>query len=126
MFKTFDTAIDMSDEELLEFARVHRWKFARSMPRNPHWYTLAEWTDRRLFERFVMTVRRRGKVRWFWRKPYTHLEVGEWSYWTMGAPVGETILINRKPAAGYATANEDEIRAMCADPFVTFVPRSED
>ena len=31
-----------------------------------------------------------------WDKPYKALYLGERKYWTMGAPLEETLLINRK------------------------------
>jgi len=71
------------------FIAARRWQFASTMPDNPHWYTVRKWgpegeTD---FEEFVRILRRCGDD-----------EVFEgFHYWTMGAPISETTVINRKP-----------------------------
>jgi hypothetical protein len=73
-----------------------RWIFAKTMPHIPHWYSLRrEAPDEARFEWFVMFIRERGeRRRW---GPYNHhyLDLDGWSYWTMGAPVEQTIVINR-------------------------------
>ena len=74
----------------------HRWKVASSMPTIPHEYTLKEWwEDKVAFEWFVMTIRNSGYQARFWRKVFIYLHVGPYKYWTMGAPLEETILVNR-------------------------------
>ena len=75
-----------------------RWVYAKTMPRNPHEYTLRrEWRNDPLFDEIVIHIREHGYVQYFAGRPYTLLDVGECFYWTMGGPVHETILINRKP-----------------------------
>ncbi len=74
------------------------YTFAKTMPNNPHWYTLAKnWGDRQLFDEVVQYIRDHGEVEWFYGKPYTVFFLNEYKYWTMGAPIKDTILINRKP-----------------------------
>jgi hypothetical protein len=90
-----------------------QWTFAKTMPENPHEYTvrptnrdpsLAPEVDEE-FERMVVYIREHGyrdsyvskgkegqRDRRYW---YTYLNVGEWRYWTMGAPIPSTIIINR-------------------------------
>lgn len=46
--------------------------------------------------RAVQFIRAHGYQNLFERRWYTQLDIGEHTYWTMGAPVEETILINRK------------------------------
>ena len=88
------------------------YRFARTMPECPHWYTLWKlwtadgtedaWTDEldRLWGRAVGYIRMhgvpeqyvapRGSTWWG-----TYLYANDWKYWTMGRPVENTILINR-------------------------------
>ncbi len=78
------------------------WRFAKTMPENPHWYTLRKaWTDDGAFVEAVEFIRRHGVVERYpdpeKGRKYIVLILGEHKYWTMGWPVEKTILINRKP-----------------------------
>ena len=80
-----------------------RWQFAKTMPRWPHEYTVREWRPdlEREFCEFVVLIRRDGVVKPWPRdvpRPryhLTYLELDGWEYWSMGAPVPETTVINR-------------------------------
>lgn len=80
-----------------------RWQFAASMPRWPHEYTHRHWDHARehQFVALVELIRTRGVVKpWPYgasrpRYRHTYLTLGPWEYWTMGAPLEETIIINR-------------------------------
>ena len=90
------SVVDLTDAELRKFIQYHKWIFAKSMPDNPHEYTLrANSSSDAMFCRFIMTVRRRGYGKRWYRKTYQYLDVDGWCYWTMGWPLEETILINR-------------------------------
>jgi hypothetical protein len=84
-----------------------RWQFARTMPQWPHEYTVRAWRPdlERDFCDFVVLIRREGVVKPWPRDGatpcyhHTYLELDGWEYWTMGAPVPETTVINRaKPS----------------------------
>jgi hypothetical protein len=47
----------------------------------------------------VLCIRANGYRNLFEGRWYTQLDSGEHTYWTMGAPVDETILIDRKRIA---------------------------
>lgn len=82
-------------EALLESAE---WRFAKTMPENPHWYTLRKtWGDDAAFARVVEFIRRYGVVEKFKGNRYTVMVINGHKCWTMGWPVEKTILINRKP-----------------------------
>gem|GEM_PF-3615650 len=71
--------------------------------RNPHAYTLLRtWRDQLGFYESVRFIRQYGFQEVFppthWGTTYTLLHSNGWKYWSMGAPVEDTILINRKPA----------------------------
>lgn len=72
------------------------WRFAKTMPTNPHWYSLAKtWELRAEFDEAVRLIRQFGYTIRFGKSFYTLFNVGEYFYWTMGAPIHETTLINR-------------------------------
>lgn len=90
------------------------WQVAKTMPDNPHEYTLRKnWRfgacGGATFDEAVMFIRGslgyREKYKGVW---YKCLDVNGFKYWTMGAPLAATILINRarieKPAAYDAIA----------------------
>lgn len=105
MVKPFDwESLEMLGRALLP----RRWIFAKTMPRNPHWYTLRrEWGDDALFNEVVAMMRRISYTEYFWGKPYQMVNINGYKYWTMGAPIQETILINRKPLS--LVADYDQI-----------------
>lgn len=86
-----------SDEVLFDLLEEKSWKFAKTAAKkNPHWYTLRDkWGDDPEFDKVVVDIREKGKTEWFWGKPYIIFEHNGWKYWTMGAPIDETILINK-------------------------------
>lgn len=90
--------------ELQAFIESTPWQFAKTMPHTPHWYTLRRKTpDPERFEWFVMFIREHGYNRKFRGSTYRCLDVDGWQYWTMGAPLNKTILINRAVADQYHT-----------------------
>jgi len=71
------------------------------MPETPHEYTLRRNApDEALFEDVVVHIRRHGYRKAYGRATYTRLDIDGWQYWTMGSPLGETILINRAKLSG--------------------------
>ena len=95
---------ETTEARLHAFPKGARWQFAYTMRRFPHWYTLREESDGDAFEAFVVAIREYGYDRPFQGKMYRCLDVDAWTYWTMGAPVEETILINRARHTTYHTA----------------------
>ena len=107
---------DFEPFETLDDCRAYieksRWVFAKSMPQWPHEYTVREWKPLQAeeFQAFVAFIRERGEVK-PWpknaKKPRhhnTYLEIDGWQYWTMGAPVHETTVINRARVDGPGAA----------------------
>jgi hypothetical protein len=82
---------------------AQQWIFARTMPDNPHWYTLRRrWERDEDFAWTVETIRRYGYEENYEGRSYTVFNIDYMKYWTMGAPVEETILINRKHLTPFA------------------------
>lgn len=76
----------------------HEWKRATSAKyeKLPHAYTLRRtWDNDEDFLWCVEYIRRVGYQERFIGRVWTYLDVREFQYWTMGAPVPETTLINR-------------------------------
>ena len=88
------------DEARAYIAQV-RWQFAKMMPQWPHEYTVRQWYLEREadFEAFVLLIREIGIVKpWPPDKPFyhhTYLAIEGWEYWTMGASLSKTVVINR-------------------------------
>lgn len=108
-----EVAADMARLDDLLFARA-RWKFASTMPDNPHSYTLRrqwarEWNDGdQDFQWTVATIRIIGDREKFppsgpYARWYTVLHLRGAKFWPMNFPINYpngrwcTILINRKP-----------------------------
>lgn len=85
----------MDEQWFRDWVARSEWVFAKTMPANPHWYTLRARGDAADFERAVIDIRASGTTRLFQEREYTCYEFEGWRYWSMGAPVHETILINR-------------------------------
>lgn len=94
------------------FVAQVRWRFAATMPKWPHEYTVREWERSREedFESFVRLIRECGETRPWPRgarvPKYHHIyfELEGWQYWTMGAPISETTVINRAVIGGKGAA----------------------
>ncbi len=87
----------LTHEEARRWLESQRWIFAKSMADNPHEYCLrrnAE--DERMFEAVVQFIREYGSWYPWWGRWYLQYVAGDHAFWTMGAPVPETTLINRK------------------------------
>ena len=103
-------------DALREFIDSSQWTFAKTMPEWPHEYIVRARVDENLFAQLVRHIRANGYEGKFYRKSITYYDDGGLVYWTMGAPLEETTIINRckkensyeyRPAAeGYTTGVE--------------------
>lgn len=75
------------------------------MSQMPHEYTVRGETADKEFDWFVLYIREHGYRAKYGSRNYTYLEVDGWRYWTMGAPLEATTIINRAelPPTGSAT-----------------------
>ncbi len=81
--------------ELLVFVNEQKWTFAKTMPRWPHEYIVRERVDQQFFEQLVRHIRTHGYEGKFYQKPITYYDDAIMVYWTMGAPIEETTIVNR-------------------------------
>jgi hypothetical protein len=79
--------------------RAARPTFAKTMPEWPHEYLVRARVNSQLFEAVVTHIRSAGYEGLFYSKSLTYYEEDGLVYWTMGAPVEETTIINRCKAA---------------------------
>ena len=84
----------MTDEEISDYISNVFW---RTSVDESHQYTLGSWNPdlADVFSKFVIHIRRNGYIDKFMGIEYTYFNVGDYQYWSMGAPLEETILINR-------------------------------
>jgi hypothetical protein len=91
----------LSAEDVEMWARSRFFVFARTAPANPHAYAHRRDCDEGMFEAVVRFIRANGYLQWYGGAPYICYDVTLWSrrwfLWTMGAAVGETIILNAKP-----------------------------
>ena len=77
---------------------THNWVFAKTMPENPHYYTLRKhWEYDSEFWHCVEYLNRNGYGQNYKGRKYIVIDVNNHFYWTMSNSFTETILINRKP-----------------------------
>jgi len=83
--------------DLRAFVDAQQWTFAKTMPEWPHYYIVRDRVDEALFERLVVHIRARGREGRFYERTLIYYEDEESGlvYWTMGAPLGETTIVNR-------------------------------
>ncbi len=86
-----------SADDFGAFVIGHSWRFAQTMPENPHEYTLRKNAASAAFVAAVRYIREHGTLEMYRGRPYKTLYFRDHKFWTMGYPVQETELINRKP-----------------------------
>lgn len=86
--------------QIQDFIARQKWVFAKTMPQHPHEYVVKKnlsFFNQRLFEQITSYIRLYGRdERYLGTHPVRqYLYLGEWKYWTMGAPVLQTTILNR-------------------------------
>lgn len=90
----------MNQYELAVVLESASYRFAKTMPKNPHHYShIDTWDDRQLFADVVSAIRLYGSPESFYGKTYIQFYANGFFYWSMGAPANETTIINRKSFA---------------------------
>lgn len=80
---------------LKDFIKTVPWTYAKTMPNWPHEYIVRNKVDENLFIQMVKHIRENGYQGSFYQKPIIYFEQDGLVYWTMGAPIEDTIIINR-------------------------------
>jgi hypothetical protein len=87
--------MSMFPDDIRRFLAEEKWTFAKTMPDWPHEYLVRERVDNALFERTVKHIRSNGYQGLFYQRSITYFEEAGLVYWTMGAPLEQTTIINR-------------------------------
>jgi len=87
--------VEVFPEELRDFINEVKWTYAKTMPKWPHEYIVRERVDDNLFVQLVEHIRVNGYEGKFYQKSITYYDEGGMTYWTMGSPLNETVIINR-------------------------------
>jgi hypothetical protein len=90
-----NSTANLFSDDLRRFIGIEHWKFATTLPDWPHEYLVRERVDRRMFERVVTHIRSNGYEGRFYEREIRYYEEEELLYWTIGAPVEQTVIINR-------------------------------
>jgi hypothetical protein len=81
---------------LRKFVVSSKWTFAKTYACTwPHEYIVRDRVDEGLFVRLVRHIRTHGYKGVFYRKTITYFDEDGIVYWTMGAPIKETTIVNR-------------------------------
>ena len=80
---------------LRRFVDNEQWTYAKTMPQWPHEYLVRDRVDVDLFESLVRHIRQYGFEGRFYDRTITYFAEDGTLYWTMGAPLAETVIINR-------------------------------
>ena len=82
-------------EKLRNFIDSETWIYAKTMPQWPHEYIVKDKVDKGLFVELVKHIREFGYKDFFYKKQLIYFEEDNLLYWTMGAPIEQTTIINR-------------------------------
>lgn len=89
----------MSVDAFKFFVRNQKWRWAKTYADSaPHYYIVKDkleepWQSQ--FSSMVTAIREYGFDAMFYSSTNRYLIVDDWYYWTMGAPVNETDIINK-------------------------------
>jgi len=82
--------------KVAELLEKQNWIFAKTMSKIPHWYSLRKtWKKDEEFIFVVEFIRTYGYIDYFFKKKFRYFNINGYKYWTMGAPLRDTTLINR-------------------------------
>ena len=86
----------MFPSNLKAFVTQQKWTFAKTYaPDWPHEYIVRDRVDEDLFVQLVQHIRTHGYEGSFYKKRFTFFDEDGMVYWTMGAPIDETVIVNR-------------------------------
>ena len=71
------------------------WTFAKTMPEWPHEYIVRKNVSDELFIETFEHIRENGCQGRYYDQQYIYFEEDGLIYWTMGAPIADTTIINR-------------------------------
>jgi len=91
----------LTEQEARDYIASVEWTYAKTMPEVPHWYTVRNTKEPKLFEEFLIYIlhwgdlESRGSPNHTARWKRIYLDLDEYYYWWMGAPLRKATVINR-------------------------------
>ncbi len=83
-------------DKLTRFIDESKWIFAKTYATTwPHEYIVREQVDEKLFVELARHIRSHGYAGKFYKKDMIYFNHANKMYWTMGAALSETTIINR-------------------------------
>lgn len=83
-------------DDLRAFIQTSDWKYAWTYHSTwPHWYIVRKPENETMFVRLVEFIRVNGYDGRFYKQTNKYYDDEKFSYWTMGAPIEDTEVINR-------------------------------
>lgn len=95
MLSQFEYYFMKFPKEIKVFVESVEWTFAKTMPKWPHEYIVRRNVSEEAFLTLVSFIRNHGFEAPYYDKTYIYFEDVGMVYWTMGAPLEETIIVNR-------------------------------
>lgn len=102
MVKLREIEDGMDKEQAREFVAECKWTFAKSMPDCPHDYIVRSKVDGEKFVALALLIRAKGTVKPWGKYRHVYLELDGFNFWTMGAPIEQTTIINRQAVEDFA------------------------
>ena len=88
-----------SIKQFEDFISRQEWVYAKTYSSfAPHEYVVKNtltWRDKKLFEEFVLFIRKYGYKKMFRKTQYICFDIGKYRYWTQGDTLENTIILNR-------------------------------
>ncbi len=86
-------------QKFIEFVKNVSWRYAKTYAKKaPHEYVVKTYLDeeeQKLFEELAIYIRENGYTKYFFSKAFIYLDIGNYSFWTYGDPIPDTIILNR-------------------------------
>lgn len=73
-----------------------QFRFAKTMPENPHWYTVKTDELKEEYEYLFNYIWEHGCDEYWNGRKYRYLVIGDYKYWPMTKCIGDSRIINRK------------------------------
>jgi len=82
--------------ELRDAVNKLKWTFAKTMPKNPHWYIVRNPAIEDVYVALFNATIEHGKNEWFYSKHIQYFYLGDgYKYWRMTDDINESKIINR-------------------------------
>ena len=87
----------MTIERLSKNLRNAEYKFAKTMPNMPHFYTVGKyWENKSNFIWTAHAINSFGVLQFFMKEPRKYFYLDGWRYWIMDKNPNDTAIINRE------------------------------